>query len=310
MTILLAGVGLASRIATLAMRTGFRRFILADGDTVELSNLNRQSFTLRQVGHNKAEAAAERLRAIRSDAVIETIPAFLDAESLKAPLAKADFVINSIDFDNPAFFALNRRAREQGKTVLMPLNLGWGGALVVFTPDAPSLETFLELPEDAPAPTDKIAGLMVQRALSAARDGVPPYLASTLSDFLTNGQSWPNQPQLGVAAALTAAMSVRAIVALLSGEPIRVAPAVNHVDLRVALEPGGGERAKATIRDRQQSERYPSLLEPVAGNGALFERARPTGLRVRAIRQGDLADEMRTAITGHCHRFARWSRYS
>ena len=124
-TILLAGVGLASRIATLGIRTGFRRFILADGDGVELSNPNRQSFTLRQVGQNKAEATAEGLRAIRPDAVIEVIPAFLDAESLKGPLAKANFVINSIDFENPALFALNRLAREQGKTVLMPLNLGW-----------------------------------------------------------------------------------------------------------------------------------------------------------------------------------------
>ncbi len=296
-TILLAGVGLASRIATVGMRTGFRRFILADGDSVELSNLNRQSFTLGQVGHNKAEAAAEGLRAIRPDAVIETIPAFLDTESLKAPLAKADFVINSIDFDNPALFALNRLAREQGKTALMPLNLGWGGAVVVFTPDAPSLESYLGLPEDASTSMDRIAGLMVQRTLSAAKGGVPPYLATTLSDFVTNGQNWPNQPQLGVAAALTAAMSVRAIVALVAGEPLRVAPAVNHVDLRVALEPAAGERSAAVIRQRQKRERYPALLEPVAGSGALFERTRPTGLRVRGLRHGDLTDEMRVAIT-------------
>lgn len=296
-TILLAGVGLASRIATLGMRTGFRRFILADGDSVELSNLNRQSFTLRQVGCNKAESAAEGLRAIRPDAVIETIPSFLDTDSLKPPLAKADFVINSIDFDNPAFFALNRLAREQGKTVLMPLNLGWGGALIVFTPDGPSLESYLGLPEDALAPADKIAGLMVQRTLSAANDGIPPYLATTLDDFVTNGQSWPNQPQLGVAASLTAAMSVRAIVALVAGEPLRVAPAVNHVDLRVALEPARGERSAAAIRHRQKSERYPMLLEPVAAHGALFERTRPTGLRVRGLRHGDLTDEMRVAIT-------------
>jgi hypothetical protein len=296
-TILLAGVGLASRIATLALQTGFRRFILADGDNVELSNLNRQAFTLRQVGQNKAEATAACLRAIRPDVIIDTIPAFLDTESLNAPLAKADFVINSIDFNNPALFALNRLAREQGKTVLMPLNLGWGGALVVFTPDAPTLESYLGLSEDAPAHADKIAGLMVQRTLSAARDGVPPYLASTLSDFLTDGQDWRNQPQLGTATALTAAMSVRAIVALVAGEPIRVAPAVNHVDLRIAQEPVASERAASTIRLRQQGERYPSLLEPIAGDGALFERTRPTGLRVRGLRHGDLSDEMRAAIT-------------
>ena len=294
-TILLAGVGLASRIATLALQTGFRHFILADGDNVELSNLNRQAFTLRQVGQNKAEATAACLRAIRPDVIIESIPAFLDTESLKAPLAKADFVINSIDFDDPALFTLNHLAREQGKTVLMPLNLGWGGALVVFTPDAPTLESYLGLLEDTP--TNKIAGLMVERTLSAANAGVPPYLANTLNDFLTNGHAWPNQPQLGAATALTAAMSVRAMVALVAGEPVRVAPAVNHIDLRIAQEPAASVRATATIHHRQKSERYLSLLEPIAGNGALFERARPMGLRVRGIRHGDLTDEMRSAIT-------------
>src|SRR5690348_17290059 len=45
-----AGVGLASVVATLACRTGFSRFILADGDVVDVSNLNRQAFGLADVG--------------------------------------------------------------------------------------------------------------------------------------------------------------------------------------------------------------------------------------------------------------------
>ena len=138
---------------------------------------------------------------------------------------------------------------------------------------------------------------MVQRTLSAARDGVPPYLAGTLNDFLTNGRAWPNQPQLGAAAALTAAMSVRAIVALVAGESIRVAPAVNHVDLRTALEPApvnvqrplsdGGNRASAIQRCWS--------LSP--GMAQLFERTRPSGLKIRAVQHGDLTSEMRAALT-------------
>ncbi|HEY7343732.1 MAG TPA: ThiF family adenylyltransferase, partial [Ktedonobacterales bacterium] len=60
-----AGAGLSSTIVTLACRTGFGSFILADGDNVELSNLNRQAFFRRQIGENKATATAELLRDIR-----------------------------------------------------------------------------------------------------------------------------------------------------------------------------------------------------------------------------------------------------
>src|SRR5215472_3121838 len=48
--ILAAGVGLRSEMVVQACRLGFRNFILADGDTVEVSNLNRQAFTHAQVG--------------------------------------------------------------------------------------------------------------------------------------------------------------------------------------------------------------------------------------------------------------------
>src|SRR5215472_11947722 len=44
-TLFTAGSGLGSVVAILAARTGVKRFIIADGDTVQESNLNRQSFS-------------------------------------------------------------------------------------------------------------------------------------------------------------------------------------------------------------------------------------------------------------------------
>jgi molybdopterin/thiamine biosynthesis adenylyltransferase len=296
-TLFLAGVGLASQIATLATRTGFRRFILADGDHVDLSNLNRQAYQQDQLGHNKAAAAAAAIRAIRPDAAIEALPTFLDVDSLAAPLAGADFVVNSIDFDHPALFALNRAARAGGKTTLMPLNLGWGGAVIIFTPDAPPLEEFLELSADEAAQSGVVAKRMVERALGRSPAGTPPYLTSTLADFVAHGETWPNEPQLGAATTLTAALAVRALVALIAGDPVRVAPAVNHVDLRTALEPRSREGDAKTINARQRSERYPALHTAIPRPHALFERERPSGLRVRALRHESLTDDMRAALT-------------
>src|SRR5262244_2613762 len=75
-TLFAAGVGLASRICEIACRTGFGRFILADGDRVERSNLNRQAFTSYQVGQNKADATADVLHKIRPDTTVHVLPAF------------------------------------------------------------------------------------------------------------------------------------------------------------------------------------------------------------------------------------------
>src|SRR5690348_8955063 len=72
-----AGSGLSSTVLGLACRTGFTRFIVADGDNVELSNLNRQAFSYAQINRNKAEATAEMLRGIRPDVDVTVLPEFL-----------------------------------------------------------------------------------------------------------------------------------------------------------------------------------------------------------------------------------------
>jgi molybdopterin-synthase adenylyltransferase len=66
--VLLAGCGLGSNIAILAARTSFTNFILADGDKIELGNLNRQAFRLEHLGRNKADVAAELLSEVNPQA--------------------------------------------------------------------------------------------------------------------------------------------------------------------------------------------------------------------------------------------------
>ena len=57
-TVALAGLGIGSVIAETLVRMGVGRLILVDGDTVELSNLNRQNYTRAQIGSTKVEATA------------------------------------------------------------------------------------------------------------------------------------------------------------------------------------------------------------------------------------------------------------
>ena len=58
--ILLAGAGIGSIIAECALRFGFENITIVDGDVVELSNLNRQNYTVADIGKFKAEALKER----------------------------------------------------------------------------------------------------------------------------------------------------------------------------------------------------------------------------------------------------------
>jgi hypothetical protein len=243
-----AGAGLSSTIVALACRTGFGSFILADGDTVELSNLNRQAFFRRQIGENKATATAELLREIRPDAEVTVLPEFIENDSYAASLERANIVINSIDYDNPALFALARDARARGIPMIIPLNLGWGGAVFVFTGDSMPLAEVLGVDPAASHSAADVSGRLVASAFGGSPFGVPDYLAATLADFQTNGAQWPCEPQLGAAASLTAAMVVRAAAALAANEPVRVAPAASHIDLRSLLEPS------ATTPDAPSSE--------------------------------------------------------
>ena len=252
-----AGVGLSSQMVLQACQIGFRDFILADGDTVEISNLNRQAFTTAHIGQNKAEATANLLRSITPQARVQVIPTFLEPSSYRPLLARATIVVNSIDFDNPTLFALNRDAGALGIPVLFPLNLGWGSAVLVFPPNSPSFESFLGL--DAAAldqndvgvdpvttPPPDILDRLIYRIYAQVPGGVPSYLAKLSARFARRASdgNWPGDPQLGPTTALTAAMLVRAAVALAAGEPLKVVPEVNFADLHqiMSLFPRAAER--------------------------------------------------------------------
>lgn len=230
-----AGVGLGSAIAAAACRTGFVRFIVADSDRVELSNLNRQAYRHAQVGRNKAQATAELLRSIRPDVDVRVLPHRLDTENYLAPLAEADIAVSSIDFHEPALFRFNRSAQVFHKPVLIPLNLGWGGAVLVFTHDSPALEAFIGYDPDQHGPSD-VLKLLLTRIFAAVPGGLPPYLGALFAR-LASGEAWESDPQLAAAAHLTSALAVRAAVALVAGEPVRTVPDVIYSDLRMLCEP-------------------------------------------------------------------------
>ena len=97
--IVIVGVGaLGTRVAELLVRAGARQLILIDDDTVEASNLPRQTlFTESDVGKKKAVVAAERLRAIDGKASVTVEAVRLDAKNAERLLRGAAIVMDCVD---------------------------------------------------------------------------------------------------------------------------------------------------------------------------------------------------------------------
>ncbi len=97
--VLLVGAGgLGSPAGLYLAAAGVGAIDIVDGDTVELSNLQRQIvYTTADLGRPKAEAAAERLRALNPDAAVEARCERLTAANGPALAAACDFVIDATD---------------------------------------------------------------------------------------------------------------------------------------------------------------------------------------------------------------------
>ena len=93
----IGGVG-GTALESLA-RSGFKKFVLIDADSVDISNLNRQIlYTRNDIGKDKVLAAKEHLLNIDSELEIETIKEFVDTETFhKLSLNDIDFIVDAID---------------------------------------------------------------------------------------------------------------------------------------------------------------------------------------------------------------------
>ena len=66
--------GLGSNCAINLVRCGFEDFVIVDFDMVELSNLNRQAYTVCHIGRPKVECLSELMRAINPGCTVRFGP--------------------------------------------------------------------------------------------------------------------------------------------------------------------------------------------------------------------------------------------
>lgn len=98
-TVLIVGIGgLGNPVSLYLASAGVGRLILADGDKIELSNLQRQvSFTQAQIGDNKAETIAEHLQQLNEEIDIEVVDEMLNLEQLSYYSDEVDVIVDCTD---------------------------------------------------------------------------------------------------------------------------------------------------------------------------------------------------------------------
>ena len=310
----LGGVG-GVHLLTLA-RLGIGAFTLADPDSYDMVNLNRQvGATMASIGRPKCAVMAELARAINPELDLRLFPAGVTEETIDAFLADADVYVDGLDF-----FALDIRRKvfarcaQLGIPAVTAAPLGMGAAFLVFQPGGMTFEEYFRL-----------EGLPEKRQYVRFLLGLSPkglhlgYLADPAHVDLAGRRG----PSTSMAAQLCAGVAGAEIVKLLTGRgPIHAAPFYHQFDayrgrwVRGRLRFGANNplhRVKLAIAERlfarmSRQAAPPAQPGPADEIGRILDAARwtPSGdnvqpwtitpgadalvLRVRLAAEGDLYD--------------------
>lgn len=248
----LGGVG-GNHLLTLT-RLGVGAFHIADFDTFDLANFNRQvGATVSTLGQSKLDVMARQASDINPELEIEGFADGVTADNLDAFLDGVELYVDSLDF-----FAFQARRQvfaacaRKGIPAITAAPLGMSAAVLIFLPGGMSFEEYFRF-EDGPEAEMPLRFLL---GLAPARLHMG-YLADPSTIDLANrkGPSTIMACQLCAGVAVTEALKI-----LLGRGPVRAAPSGYHFDayrnkLALTWRPGGNrnplQRLAIAIARRQ-----------------------------------------------------------
>ena len=119
--ILIIGLGgVGSFAAEFLVRSGIGNLTIVDGDTVDITNINRQLPALNStIGKNKTDVVAERILDINPEINLKKINEFLEPERMEEILTqeKFDYVLDCIDSLSPKLALIITWKRKKIKLV-------------------------------------------------------------------------------------------------------------------------------------------------------------------------------------------------
>ncbi len=235
----IAGLGGAGGVYALALaRLGVSQFNIADFDTFEVHNFNRQAAAfMSTLDQPKVDVVARMVRDINPDADIRTFPVGVQPDNVTDFFKDVDVYVDGLDF-----FAVDARrmvfahCHSAGIPALTSAPMGMGATLLYFRPGGMSFEDYFRLEGQSTVEQYArfIAGLspaMLQRPYLVVADAV---------DFAER-----RGPSTVMGCELCAGVMCTAIAKVLLGRgPMRAAPWVMQFDayrqkLRFTWRPWG-----------------------------------------------------------------------
>jgi molybdopterin/thiamine biosynthesis adenylyltransferase len=133
--VFIAGAGgLGSPVSTYLAIAGIGKIILADFDSVELSNLNRQFLHHeKDLGRNKVESAKEKLLSMNPEIEVEVIREKLSDANAEEMIPSCDLLVDALD-NFEARYILNRLAVERGIPLVHGAVSGYDGQVTTILP--------------------------------------------------------------------------------------------------------------------------------------------------------------------------------
>jgi len=265
----LGGVG-GIHLATLA-RIGVGRFSIADNDTFEAANLNRQyGATVNTIGRSKVDVMAEVARAINPGAEVATFADGVHEGNVDSFLDGVDLVVDGIDFFSvDARRLLFKRARQKGIYAVTSGPIGFGATLQVFSPGGMGFDEYFGM-DDSMSYIEKMVAFTV---------GLTPwplhlkYMDLTKVNLATGtGPSFASACDLCASLVATAAVDI-----LLKRRPVKSVPHYTQFDpYRQVYRKGylalGGKNPLQALKRKILIKRIRPLLERMEADATSRQR--------------------------------------
>lgn len=153
--VLVIGAGaLGSPVALYLAAAGVGHIDIADGDIVDLSNLQRQIIhRTADLSRPKAVSAMEKMSALNPEIEVRAIEAFATADNIGPLVAAADFVVDATD-SLDAKFLIDDACREVRKPYSHGAVRGYEGQTMTVVPGS---ATYRDLFPDGPELIERVA---------------------------------------------------------------------------------------------------------------------------------------------------------
>lgn len=136
--------GLGGYLVEMLGRMGVGKIVACDGDVFDETNLNRQLLATEDcLGQSKAKVAAERMKLVNQEVVVEPVAEFLTYENAKEVLGQCDLVLDGLDTVGKKLM-LQKVCRELDLPMVHGAIGGWFGQVTTIFPGNDTLSLIYE----------------------------------------------------------------------------------------------------------------------------------------------------------------------